>query len=81
MRKMPNKPDFAVRAAMRAINAYRAFISPVIGGRCACRFTPSCSEYTRAAIEKYGLIRGSIMGMRRIFRCRPGGGMGYDPVP
>lgn len=63
------------------VRVYQYALSPVFGGRAACRFTPSCSEYTRIAIEKYGAIRGSWMGLRRICRCRPGGGYGYDPVP
>ncbi|MBO7509069.1 MAG: membrane protein insertion efficiency factor YidD [Alphaproteobacteria bacterium] len=60
---------------------YQHFISPAFGGRAACRFTPTCSEYTKIAIKKYGLFRGTIMGMRRILRCRPGGEFGFDPVP
>ena len=60
---------------------YQRFISPAFGGRAACRFTPTCSEYTKTAILRYGLLRGTIMGARRIMRCRPGGGFGFDPVP
>ena len=63
------------------VRFYQIAISPFIGGRAACRFSPTCSEYTRQAIEKYGLIRGTWMGIKRISRCRPGGGCGYDPVP
>ncbi|MBP5794465.1 MAG: membrane protein insertion efficiency factor YidD [Alphaproteobacteria bacterium] len=63
------------------IRMYQSCISPFVGGRCACRFVPSCSEYTKIAIEKYGFIRGVALGLRRILRCRPGGGWGYDPVP
>ncbi|MBQ7185630.1 MAG: membrane protein insertion efficiency factor YidD [Alphaproteobacteria bacterium] len=63
------------------IGVYQKFISPVFGGRAACRFIPTCSEYTKTAIKKYGLVRGTIMGLRRISRCRPGGGFGFDPVP
>ena len=46
-----------------------------------CRFTPSCSQYTLEAIEKYGLMKGSWMGMKRIFRCNPFNPGGHDPVP
>jgi len=63
------------------INVYQKLISPAFGGRATCRFIPTCSEYTKQAIEKYGLFRGVAMGIRRISRCRPGGGFGFDPVP
>ena len=46
-----------------------------------CKYYPTCSEYTKQAIEKYGFIRGCWMGLKRISKCRPGGGYGYDPVP
>ena len=69
------------RAAILMVRAYQCAISPFIGGRAACRFTPSCSQYAATAIEKYGALRGGIMALRRIMRCRPGGGYGYDPVP
>jgi putative membrane protein insertion efficiency factor len=67
--------------AVFMVRVYQFAISPFIGGRCACRFTPTCSEYTKQAIEKYGVLRGVYMGIKRIGRCRPGGGCGYDPVP
>ncbi|KKT72340.1 MAG: hypothetical protein UW69_C0095G0003 [Microgenomates group bacterium GW2011_GWA2_44_7] len=47
----------------------------------ACRFTPRCSEYTYQAIDRYGLYKGSILGLKRILRCHPWNPGGHDPVP
>ena len=47
----------------------------------ACRFEPTCSWYSREALRRHGAFRGTWLTIRRISRCRPGGGMGYDPVP
>jgi len=66
--------------AIFLIKIYQNAISPVFGGRAACRFIPTCSEYAKQAIEKHGVFRGGWMAARRIGRCRPGGGFGYDPV-
>ena len=60
------------------IRAYRLFISPLLPP--ACRFTPTCSEYTMQAIEKYGAMRGAYLGARRLPRCHPFHSGGYDPV-
>ncbi|MCH7945895.1 MAG: membrane protein insertion efficiency factor YidD [Armatimonadetes bacterium] len=46
-----------------------------------CRFTPSCSRYTLEAVEKYGLLKGGWMGLRRIVKCHPFNPGGHDPVP
>ncbi|MCI1273372.1 MAG: membrane protein insertion efficiency factor YidD [Clostridiaceae bacterium] len=46
-----------------------------------CRFSPTCSEYMKQAIEKYGVIKGGWLGIKRICRCHPGNPGGYDPVP
>jgi len=61
-----------------AIKFYQILISPLFPA--TCRFTPSCSEYTKQAIEKYGFFQGSLMGWRRIIKCHPNGGSGHDPV-
>ena len=75
------KNNFTTKLCCAFVRLYQVCISPFIGGRAACRFTPTCSEYTRIAIEKYGAVRGIFMGLKRISRCRPHGGFGYDPVP
>ncbi|MBQ8686755.1 MAG: membrane protein insertion efficiency factor YidD [Alphaproteobacteria bacterium] len=69
------------KCAIGFVRIYQTIISPIIGGRAVCRFVPTCSEYTRQAIEKYGAFKGVWLGCKRICRCRPGGGCGYDPVP
>jgi uncharacterized protein len=67
------------------IRGYQIFISPVIsllaGPGAGCRFQPSCSRYFLEAVEKHGVLRGAVFGVRRLLRCHPWGGMGYDPVP
>ena len=78
---MATKNSLSARVALFMLHIYQKYISPTIHGRAACRFIPSCSEYTRQAIERHGVVRGIWLGIRRILRCRPGGGMGYDPVP
>lgn len=62
------------------IRFYQWVLSPYLGAS-KCRFTPTCSQYTAQAIEKYGPIKGIFLGMKRLSKCRPGGGHGYDPVP
>ncbi|MBQ9963545.1 MAG: membrane protein insertion efficiency factor YidD [Clostridia bacterium] len=58
---------------------YRKFISPLFPS--VCRFQPTCSAYALEAIERFGALKGTYLAARRIWRCRPGGGHGYDPVP
>ena len=61
------------------IDIYRMYISPRFPSK--CRYVPTCSEYTREAIQKYGALKGSWLGIKRICRCHPGHPGGYDPVP
>jgi len=58
---------------------YRACISPLLPP--ACRYTPTCSQYAQEAIRKYGPFKGGWLALKRILRCNPWGGSGYDPVP
>lgn len=67
------------RAAMGSIRFYQKFISPALGAN--CRYHPTCSAYTLTAIERYGVGKGSWMGVKRISRCHPFHPGGYDPVP
>ncbi len=60
------------------IKLYRSFISPLKPP--TCRFVPTCSEYALLAIEKYGVVRGLYLSLRRILRCHPFNPGGYDPV-
>ena len=69
------------QTAIKVVNLYQRAISPLIGGRAACRFTPTCSQYTKDAIVKYGVVQGTWLGLKRVCRCNPWGGCGYDPVP
>ncbi len=62
-----------------AIWAYRIVLGPWLGGR--CRFYPSCSQYALDAYRVHGPIRGSWLTARRLARCHPLGGRGFDPVP
>jgi putative membrane protein insertion efficiency factor len=77
------KPSCGRRAAtfiaLLPVWFYRACISPLTPA--SCRFVPSCSEYALTAIQKHGPLKGGWLAMKRIGRCHPWGGQGYDPVP
>ena len=62
-----------------AVRAYQVTLGPVLGGR--CRFEPSCSRYSLEAYRLHGPLKGSWLTARRVLRCHPLGGHGYDPVP
>ena len=67
------------RAVTGLLRFYQGSISPLTPP--ACRFTPTCSEYVLRAVEGHGTLKGGWLGLKRIARCRPWGGSGYDPVP
>jgi len=67
------------RLTLLLITCYQRVISPLLPP--ACRYYPTCSEYTRQAVERYGAVRGVGMGLKRLLRCNPFFAGGYDPLP
>ncbi len=67
------------RLVLALIRFYQRYISP--GLPPSCRFYPTCSHYTYEAVERYGVVRGGWLGVKRILRCQPWNPGGYDPVP
>jgi putative membrane protein insertion efficiency factor len=61
------------------IKLYQWIVSPILGPK--CRFTPTCSQYAIEALKKHGVFKGLWLTVRRLSRCHPWGGHGYDPVP
>jgi putative membrane protein insertion efficiency factor len=78
-----NKPVISFREIIISpfillVKIYQGAISPLLPN--ACRYTPTCSQYMIQALQKYGLLKGALMGVKRILRCHPWGGHGHDPV-
>jgi uncharacterized protein len=73
------KRTVSERFVLLLIRFYQHWISPLLGSN--CRFYPTCSHYTYEAIERYGVRKGGILGLRRIARCHPWNPGGFDPVP
>lgn len=61
------------------VRVYQVTLSPLLGSN--CRFQPTCSSYMIQALQTHGLLKGLYLGTKRILRCHPWGGSGYDPVP
>lgn len=64
---------------LKLIRFYQLFLSPMLGSNCI--YTPTCSHYTYEAVDRFGVVRGGWMGIKRIARCTPFHQGGYDPVP
>ena len=64
---------------LKFVRFYQVAISPMLPPR--CRYTPTCSQYAVEALQRHGAYKGSMLALRRICRCHPFGGSGYDPVP
>ena len=80
MKKLYQALRWLLSKTMLALIAfYRSCISPLTPP--TCRYTPTCSQYAQEAIVKYGPFRGGWLALKRILRCHPFGGSGYDPVP
>jgi len=79
----PVPDQFGARLALRAIDLYRATVSPALAksGVVRCRFEPTCSAYGREAIARYGNPKGFLLAAGRILRCHPWARGGNDPVP
>lgn len=71
--------SIAARLLIVLVIGYRWIVSPVLGPN--CRYCPSCSEYAIEALRRHGAARGTWLTLRRVARCHPWGGCGYDPVP
>jgi putative membrane protein insertion efficiency factor len=71
--------DLPRRTLLGLIWVYQSTVGPALPR--ACRFEPSCSHYAQQAIARYGALKGSWLAVRRLARCQPWGGHGYDPVP
>lgn len=68
-----------IAPAVLLIKFYQLFISPLTPP--SCRYTPTCSQYALEAFKKHGPVKGLYLTVRRLLRCHPWGGSGYDPVP
>jgi uncharacterized protein len=80
MSEARNGEEPVLNALLRGlIRAYQLLLSPLLGP--SCRYLPSCSSYAAEAIATHGSLRGSWLALRRLLRCHPWGGSGYDPVP
>ena len=69
---------FLTNFVVSLINLYKYLISPLLGNN--CRYLPTCLEYTKESVKKFGIMYGIWLGLKRIIRCHPWGKGGYDPI-
>ena len=67
-----------VKGLVFLVRLYKLFVSPILGR--SCRFSPTCSSYASESLKRHGALKGLLLSVRRISRCHPWGGHGYDPV-
>lgn len=67
------------RVVIMAIGLYQGVLSPYLPS--GCRYLPTCSHYSQEAVQQYGTVKGIWLGLKRLARCHPWGGKGFDPVP
>jgi uncharacterized protein len=72
-------PGVAANVVLALLSAYKLLLSPLFTG--CCRFQPSCADYMAGAVRIHGAARGVGLGLKRLARCHPFGGHGFDPVP
>ena len=78
--RLVSEKTIPVRVALLALRFYKAYLSILFAG--SCRFEPTCSRYAYEAIERFGVVRGIWLGLKRLLRCQPlSRKFGYDPVP
>ena len=70
--------NIGAKCIIYLINIYKYLLSPLLGNN--CRFLPTCSEYTKDSILKFGLVKGCWLGLKRILKCHPWGKGGHDPI-
>ena len=70
--------NIGAKCIIYLIDIYKYLLSPLLGNN--CRFLPTCSEYTKDSILKFGLVKGCWLGLKRILKCHPWGKGGYDPI-
>jgi conserved hypothetical protein YidD len=77
--KKASPRSWTIWLPVKLIRLYQVTLSPYMGRQ--CRYTPTCSNYALEALQKHGLLKGGWLAIKRILRCAPWGGSGYDPVP